>query len=41
MAKRRIPWKNSAARFRGENPNSAARLEIPRSTENCGPYTEM
>ena len=38
--KRRIPRLNSAAQFRG-NPNSAARFEIPRPAENCGPYTYM
>ena len=30
----KIPW----LKFRGKNPNSAARLEIPRAAENCGPY---
>src|SRR6218665_2309033 len=25
-------------KFCGKNPNSAARLEIPRPAENCGPY---
>ena len=25
-------------KFRSSNPNSAARLEILRAAENCGPY---
>ena len=32
-------WLNSEAQFRGKNPNSAARLEIPQAAENSGPYS--
>jgi len=34
----KIPRLNSAAQFRGKNPNSAARRKILRAAENCGPY---
>ena len=38
---RGIPRKKDEFRgkFRGKNPNSAARLQIPRPAENCGPYS--
>src|SRR6218665_395465 len=33
-----MPWLIPRLKFRGKNPNSMARLEIPQAAENCGPY---
>jgi len=45
MKNHQIPWEkhkfHGLTRFHGKNANSAARLKIPRSVENCCPYLSL